>query len=393
MTAGIDSFLVAHGDELIGVRRRIHSRPELGRAEFETTALIAQRLTAAGLAPRVLTAGTGVICDIGSGPGPVIALRADLDALPVRDDKQVDYRSTRDGVCHACGHDVHTAVVLGAALFLAQQHASLAGRVRVVFQPAEELTPGGALTVIDEGGLDDVGSIYAVHCDPRLAVGKVGTRSGPITAAADQVDITVTGPGGHTARPHLTTDLVYAAGRVITDLPAGMSRLVDPRAGLTLVFGAVHGGSAPNAIPERVQINGTLRVLTREAWLAAPELIERLLSGTLGALGASWKLDYQRGVPPVVNDVAATNLISGAAATALGAGNVVPTEQSMGGEDFAYYLEHVPGSLARLGTYCQGLDVDLHSGRFDIDERAIAVGVRLLAQTALDGLSAAVGEH
>jgi amidohydrolase len=276
--------------------------------------------------------------------------------------------------------------VLGTALFLAQ--ADPAGRVRFLFQPAEELTPGGALTVIDEGGLDDVAAVFAVHCDPRLDVGLVGTRPGPITAAADQIDVTVTGPGGHTARPHLTADLVYAAARVITDLPAGLSRLVDPRAGLTLVFGAVHGGSAPNAIPETVRMSGTLRVLARDAWLAAPELIERLLAGTLGPLGATWKLDYQRGVPPVVNDAAATALMANAGTTALGPAAMVPTEQSMGGEDFAYYLEHVPGSLARLGTRCPDLAVDLHSGRFDVDERAIAVGVRLLSQTALDHVAA-----
>lgn len=383
MTADLDAFLAQHEEELIGVRRQIHSHPELGRTEFDTTALIAARLTAAGLAPRLLSAGTGLLCDIGSGPGPVVALRADLDALPILDDKDVPYRSTRDGVCHACGHDVHTAVVLGAALFLAQQAESLPGRVRLIFQPAEELNPGGALTVIDEGGLDDVGAIFAVHCDPRLETGRVGTRPGPITAAADQVDIVLTGPGGHTARPHLSVDLVYAAARVVTDLTAGLSRLVDPRAGLTLVFGAVHGGSASNAIPERVQLSGTLRVLTRAGWLAAPELIERLVAGTLGALGASWKIDYQRGVPPVVNDAGATSVITRAGIAALGPEALVSTEQSMGGEDFAWYLDQVPGSLARLGTHRSDRAVDLHSGRFDVDEKSIAIGVRLLSQTVL----------
>ena len=389
MTSTIDEFLAAHGAELIGVRRNIHAHPELGRSEFETSAFVADRLTAAGLAPRLLSAGTGVMCDIGTGSGPVVALRADLDALPLLDDKDVPYRSVTPGVCHACGHDVHTTVVLGTALFLAQQGRALPGRVRVIFQPAEELTPGGALTVIDEGGLEDVRAIFALHCDPRLDVGLVGTRPGPITAAADQIDITVSGPGGHTARPHLTVDAVYAAARVITDLPAGLSRLVDARAGLTLVFGAVHGGSAANAIPETVHIRGTLRLLKRDAWQAVPELIERLVAGTLGPLGATWKVDYQRGVPPVVNDEEATALMTRAGMTALGVDAVVPTEQSMGAEDFAWYLERVPGSLARLGTRWADLDVDLHSGRFDVDERAIAVGVRLLAQTAIDAIAAA----
>ncbi|MEP7056034.1 MAG: amidohydrolase, partial [Actinomycetota bacterium] len=183
MTSDIDAFLDEHNADLIGVRRHIHSHPELSRAEFKTTALIADRLRAADLVPRILGAGTGLICDIGTGMGPVVALRADLDALPILDDKDVPYRSTRDGVCHSCGHDVHTTVVLGVALFLAQQGLSLPGRVRVIFQPAEEVNPGGALTVIDEGGLADVGAIFAVHCDPRLDVGLVGTRAGAITAA------------------------------------------------------------------------------------------------------------------------------------------------------------------------------------------------------------------
>jgi amidohydrolase len=316
-------------------------------------------------------------------------LRADLDALPVADDKATPYRSTVADVCHACGHDVHTAVVLGTGLALQQNASALPGRVRLIFQPAEELTPGGALDVIREGGLEGVRSIFALHCDPRLDFGLVGTRAGPITAASDAVTISLTGPGGHTARPHLTSDLVYAAARVVTDLTAGLSRLVDPRAGITLVFGAIHGGSAANAIPEAVSLHGTLRVLERGAWQRAPELLEQLLEATLRPLKAKWTLDYQRGVPPVVNDAAATATIARAGAAALGPDAIVPTEQSMGGEDFAWYLDHVPGSLARLGTRCDGLDVDLHSGRFDVDERAIGIGVRLLVQTAHDALHAA----
>jgi amidohydrolase len=277
-------------------------------------------------------------------------------------------------------------MVLGAGLALQRHAAELPGRVRLVFQPAEELTPGGALQMIAEGGLDDVRAIFALHCDPRLETGKVGVRSGPITAAADQVEIRLTGPGGHTARPHLTADLVYVAARVITDLPAGLSRLVDPRSGLALVFGAVQAGVAANAIPECAVIRGTLRVLQREAWEQAPDLIERLLEATAGPLGAKWELSYQRGVPPVVNEAFATALLSQAAVKALGVDHVVPTDQSLGGEDFAWYLDHVPGSMARLGTMRDGPKVDLHAGSFDVDERAIGVGVRILVQTALDAL-------
>ena len=390
MTLAIDVFLRDHEAELIAVRRRLHAKPELGRAEFETTSFLADRLAGAGLSPAVLAGGAGLLCDIGS-EGPLVALRADLDALPVADDKLVAYRSTVPDVSHACGHDVHTSIVLGAGLALQAQASSLPGRVRLIFQPAEELTPGGALQVIDEGGLDDVRAIFALHCDPRLDTGRVGTRAGPITAASDHVAISLTGPGGHTARPHLSADLVYAAARVVTDLPAGLSRLVDPRAGMTLVFGTVHGGTAPNAIPELVTLEGTLRVLDKSAWHGAPELLEQLLAATLGPLKAQWTLTYERGVPPVVNDAAATALLARAGATALGADAMVPTDQSLGGEDFAWYLDHAPGSLARLGTRCEGLDVDLHSGRFDVDERAIGLGVRLLVQTAIDALHAVAG--
>jgi amidohydrolase len=386
VTADVDAFLAAHEAELIGVRRQLHSQPELGYAEFKTTTLLARRLTAAGLEPRVLKGRAGLVCDIGSGPGPLIALRADLDALPLRDDKAVDYRSKVPGVCHACGHDVHTAIVLGAGLALHQRADALGGRVRLVFQPAEELIPGGAVLVIDEGGLDGVSAIFAVHCDPRLETGRVGVRSGPITAAADRVEIRLHGPGGHTARPHLTADLIYAIGRVITDLPAGLSRLVDPRSGLTLVFGAVEGGVAANAIPETVIARGTIRMLQRDAWVEAPALVERLLEAVVAPLGAKWELDYQRGVPPVVNEPFATAVVSQAAAKALGDAAVVPTDQSLGGEDFAWYLDHVPGSLARLGTWSGGPTVDLHAGHFDVDERAIATGVRLLVQVATDAI-------
>lgn len=386
MRADVDAFLAANEAELVAVRRQLHSQPELGYAEFKTTTLLARRLTAAGLEPRILKGRTGIVCDIGTGPGPIIALRADLDALPLRDDKDVDYRSRVPGVCHACGHDVHTAIVLGAGLALHERAATLPGRVRLIFQPAEEMIPGGAVLVIEEGGLDGVSAIFAVHCDPRLETGRVGVRSGPITAAADRVEIRLHGPGGHTARPHLTADLIYAMGRVITDLPAGLSRLVDPRSGLTLVFGAVEGGVAANAIPETVVARGTIRMLQRDAWVDAPMLVERLLEAAVGPLGVKWELDYQRGVPPVVNEPFATAVVSQAAARALGDACVVPTDQSLGGEDFAWYLDVVPGSLARLGTATDAPPVDLHAGHFDVDERAIGIGVQLLVQVAIDAL-------
>ncbi|HKE99446.1 MAG TPA: amidohydrolase [Actinomycetes bacterium] len=386
MRLDLEGFLAAHGDELVEVRRHLHARPELGDAEHETTALVSRRLAAAGLEPTVLSSGTGVVCDVaGARDGPVVALRADIDALPLHDLKDVPYRSVRPGICHACGHDVHTAILLGAALALAERRADLRGTVRCVFQPAEELT-SGALDVLADGVLDGVSAVFALHCDPRLETGRLAVRVGPITGAASAVEVVLHGPGGHTARPHLTADLVYVVARVVTDLPAGLSRLADPRAGISLVFGMVSAGTAGNVIPGTAVARGTLRTLDREAWDEAPKLIERLLEASVSPFGVSWELNYRRGTPPVVNEAGATAVLTQAAVTALGTGQVVEASQSLGGEDFAWYLEQIPGCMARLGVDRSGLDADLHSGAFDADEGSIAVGVRALAQTAVDAL-------
>ena len=377
----LEAWLGTHESELIGVRRAIHQHPELGRQEHATTALLVSRLSEAGLSPKVLAGGTGLVCDIGEG-GPVIALRADIDALPMQDEKEVPYRSQVAGVCHACGHDAHTAVVLGAGLYLASQ--PLAGRVRLVFQPAEEQMPGGALDVIAEGHLDDVGAIFGLHCDPALEVGLIGLKSGPFSAAADAIEVRLHGPGGHTSRPHNTVDLIHALATVATGLPDALSRMVDPRAGLCLVWGHVSSGNARNAIPREGVLGGTLRVLDKAAWEQAPELVERLVQGLVAPYGARATVTYARGVPPVVNDPAATTLLSGAVRSALGPGAGVPTLQSLGGEDFAWYLDRVPGAMARLGVRAPGSlhPVDLHQPSFDLDEAAIGVGVRVLVAAA-----------
>jgi amidohydrolase len=387
LAAHLDRLLAAEGAGLVAFRRDLHAHPELSRREFRTTERLVERLRAAGLEPRgVPGSPTGLTCDIGRPAGPTVGLRADLDALSLPDDKTVGYRSTVPGVCHACGHDVHTTVVLGAALALAGLADSLPGRVRLIFQPAEEVMPGGALDLVRGGALDGVDRVLALHCDPRLPVGRIGTRVGAITAAADQLEVRLTGPGGHTARPHLTADLVYVMGKVLTEVPAGLSRLVDPRVGMSLTWGAVSAGEAHNAVPRTGMARGTLRVLDRDAWQEAPELVRGLLEATVAPYGAEVELTYVRGVPPVVNDPDATALLEVAALEALGPGAAVPTEQSLGGEDFAWLLERVPGALGRLGTRTPGAEgrpLDLHSGLFDVDETAIDVGVRVLTSAAL----------
>jgi amidohydrolase len=385
----LDDWLGAHEQDLVDVRRQLHMHPELGWEERATTALLVEHLEAAGLAPKRLRRGTGVVCDLPStstDPTPLVVLRADIDALPLQDEKEVPYRSRTPGLCHACGHDVHTAAVLGAGLALAQR--PLPGHVRLLFQPAEELMPGGAVEVISEGWVAGATSIFALHCDPALEVGRVGLRTGPITAAADAVEVVVTGPGGHTSRPHNTVDVVHALSTVATGLPTALSRLVDPRAGLALVWGQISAGRVHNAIPTEGRIRGTLRVLDRTAWQSAPDLVERLVHDLVTPYGARAAVHYERGVPPVVNDASATALLTAAVKQVLGPGAAVPTAQSLGGEDFAWYLEDVPGCMARLGVKPPGLErpVDLHQGRFDVDEGAIAVGVRVLATAALAAL-------
>ncbi|SBV28073.1 amidohydrolase [Micromonospora krabiensis] len=388
----LDHLLALRVPGLIATRRHIHAHPELSGTEFATAELIARELTLAGLHPRMLPKGNGVLCDINGRPdGPVVALRADIDALPLTDVKDVPYRSTVDGVCHACGHDVHTSIMLGVAMLLAQlaDLGELDGRVRLIFQPAEEILPCGSLEVIEAGGLDDVVQIFALHCDPNLPVGRIGLRVGPITAAADNVTVRLTGPGGHTARPHLTVDLVDALGRLVTEVPALVSRRVPANSGLLLVFGHASAGTRYNVIPTEACAAGTLRVMDRDTWELAPKIVGQVVRDVIAPTGATVDLEYLRGRPPVSNDGRAIQVLTAATTAALGPEGVAETPQSMGGEDFSWYLEYVPGALARLGVGRAGPNVDLHRASFDVDERAIPVGVRVMVQTALRALAAA----
>jgi len=388
MTDEVSAWLEGHGGELVAVRRRLHAHPELSGEEHETTRLLCDRLAAEGLAPRVLSSGTGLLCDVGAG-GPVLALRADLDALAMDDLKDGDLRSTRPGVAHACGHDVHTAVVLGAGLHLAATWPADGARLRLVFQPAEERVPGGAHDVIADGGLDDVDAIFGLHCEPKLATGTVGLRSGAITSATDAIDVVLTGPGGHTARPELTVDLVDVAARVAHELPRRLRARAGADRPLKVVFGAVHGGDAPNVIPTRVELRGVVRTQSEALWTQLPDLVGAEVDAIVaeaagGGPAAEVEVSHTPGVPPVVNDGAAIALAERAVVGALGPAAAVPAPQSWGGDDFGWYTRRVPGAYLRLGTLdpAGGAPLDLHAGRFDVDEAAIGVGVRVLVGIA-----------
>ncbi|MCX3059350.1 amidohydrolase [Streptomyces beihaiensis] len=400
-------------DELVAFRRDLHMHPELGNQEFRTTAALKARLEQAGLTPRVLATGTGLVCDIGieaeaeaeavgevevevevedegggGGGRGMLALRADIDALPIPDTKtDCPYRSTVADRAHACGHDVHTTVVLGTGLVLAELHrrGQLPRPVRLIFQPAEEVLPGGAPDAIECGVLDGVRRIVAVHCDPKVEAGRIGLRHGAITSACDRLEVTLDGPGGHTARPHLTTDLVTAAAKVATEVPSLVARRVDARSGLAVTWGRLEVGHACNVIPQHAELSGTVRCLDLHSWRQAPDVVHGAVQEVADLYRAKPVVNYVRGVPPVVNDPGTTDLLRDAMAARRGADSVEDTPQSLGGEDFSWYLEHVPGAMARLGVKGPGErgSRDLHQGDFDADEYAITVGVELFTAAAL----------
>ncbi len=404
--------MVAHrSGELVYTRRWLHARPEVSRAEHETTAALRERLMVQGLKPRVLTSGTGLICDIGD-EGPMVALRADIDALSMDDAKDVPYRSMHDGACHACGHDVHTAVVLGAGLVLQEliNSGRLRGRVRLIFEPSEESLPGGALDVIADGGLDGVGTIFGVHCDPKIDAGRLGFRIGPLTSASHHMAISMFGPGGHTARPALTVNLADEVARVVRELPAAVQAEADAMAGgdaergeVRVVFGTIHTGSASNVIPAEAELTGSVRTPDAAVSEALLTILPRVLARMLGTDlrpgpdghqgsrpdGLAWRLSHEPGVTPVRNDAQATRTFARAALLAGGPDAVCDTPHSWGGDTFGWYQDHVPGCYARLGTHWPGRrdHLDLHRPTFDVDESAIPFGATALVLAAVGWLA------
>lgn len=371
--------------DLIELRRDLHSFPELSWQEERTTDVVYAWMDKLGLSPQRFE-GTGLSVDLGPTGGPIVALRADLDALPLLDTTQDPWRSKNPGVAHACGHDVHVSALIGAATALAEadRQIGLPTRVRLIFQPAEEVMPGGALRLLSDGALAGVSRIFALHCDPSLDVGRIGIREGAITGASDQIHVVLSGRGGHTSRPHLTEDLTFALGSLITQLPAVLSRRFDPRAGASLVWGQVSAGNAANVIPAVGELKGTLRMLDAAAWHEAEHLVRGIIADIVEPFGVGVDLTYTRGVPPVVNDFGVTERLRQAVTQALGPDGVASTAQSLGGEDFAWYVETLPGTMARLGTRTPGgATYDLHQGNLRVDERAIAVGALVLANAAV----------
>ncbi|WP_337189782.1 amidohydrolase [Ornithinimicrobium cavernae] len=377
-------------DELLALRRDLHAHPEVSWQEHRTTSVVIERLEAAGVPVRAMP-GSGAVADFGAAePRVRIALRADLDALPVEEETGLPFASRQQGVCHACGHDVHTVGVLGAGLALATLQERLevmSVGVRLIFQPAEESIPGGALKVVEDGWMKGVHRVLAVHCDPSIDVGTIGLKVGPVTAASDSVHVTLTGRGGHTSRPHLTQDLTFALGKVLTDVPAALSRRLDPRSGTALVWGAVRAGAVANVIPSRGECVGTLRMLDSETWSTTGPLIEEIVHAVVSPYGVRAEVRHVRGVPPVDNDPAAISAMTAAAGAVFGPAAVVPTRQSLGGEDLGWLLTDVPGAMARLGTRTPGGEThELHQGDLVVDEESVVIAGKFLAASVLSSV-------
>jgi len=372
--------------DVISIRRHLHQHPELSGEEESTAAFIAERCRQLGCDLRTEIGGHGILAGLPSNSAKTIILRADMDALPIQDGKQCDYASQIDGVSHACGHDVHSSMLLGALMVLKRLDIELPYRVAAVFQPAEEITEGAA-AMIKDGLLDqiDLHRAYALHVYPYLPAGTIGLRAGPMCAAADMFEVEITGRGGHAARPHECIDVILIASQIIQALHHIISRKVDPMHPAVLTIGQIEGGHAANVIPDKVRFSGTVRSLDTASHEEIRTRMDQIIRQTTETWGATASFQMRHATPILTND---TNAVEEIRRCLNHFRHDIPIveipEPSMGGEDFAEFLQHVPGCLMRLGT---GSDpatrYPLHHGCFDIDEQAMRAGIMTLASLCL----------
>ncbi|MBD1898354.1 M20 family metallopeptidase [Trichocoleus sp. DQ-A3] len=367
---------------LIEIRRHIHAHPELSGQEYQTAAYVAGVLSSCGLHVQEAVGKTGVVGEL-KGQGideRLLAIRTDMDALPIVERTSLDYASRLPGIMHACGHDVHTTVGLGTAMILSQLGDALPGDVRFLFQPAEEIAQGAGWMVADRV-MENVSAIMSVHVFPSIAAGSVGIRYGALTAAADDLEINIRGESGHGARPHEAVDAIWIAAQAIASLQQAISRTQNPLRPVVLTIGKIEGGRAPNVIADHVRLLGTVRSLHPETHATLPQWIEQIVCNICKTYGATCEVNYRRGVPSVQNDSALTQLVETAAKEAWGSDRVqILLEPSLGAEDFSMYLEHAPGTMFRLGVgYPDRKNYPLHHPQFEVDESAIITGVVTLA--------------
>lgn len=385
--ADIEQSLQTVYPDMVQWRRYLHRHPELSYKEQATSVWIAQRLREIGCDVREQVGGYGLIATIhGTQPGPVVALRADIDALPIQDEKKCEYASTVPGVMHACGHDAHTATMLGIASYYASRRGHFAGERRLLFQPAEEVTPGGALGMIAEGALSGVDAIYGVHLWTPLAYGKVATKGGPFMAAADEFYVDIIGKGGHGGLPHETIDTIVIGSGLVQSLQSIVSRNMNPLEPTVVTVGSFHAGSTANVIAERCSLKGTVRTFTEDARLRIRERLEAIVQHTGELYGAETTLDYRDGYPPVVNDEAEAQRFFRVAAGQFGSDAVEQASYIMAGEDFTYYLQNVQGCfmLVGAGNPDCGAEYPHHHPKFDLDERSMLMSARLMIAMAED---------
>jgi len=369
--------------ELIGLRRHLHAHPELSGAEHQTAALVAGELRRLGWEVREGVGRTGVVGELGPEGAPLVALRVDMDALPVEERTGLPFSSCQQGLMHACGHDLHTSVGLGVARLLAPWAGALKARVRLLFQPAEEIAMGAGWMLAD-GAMEGVRALFGLHVFPSLEVGTIGVRSGSLTAAAGELEVEVLGEGGHGARPHQSTDAIWIAARVVSGLQEAISRRLDALHPVVVSFGRIEGGRAFNVIADHVRLLGTVRCLDAAVHAQLPGWIEDTVQAICRGYGGEARVRYRCIAPPVHNDPALTALVEEAAVALLGAKQVLRLEQpSLGAEDFAEFLRAAPGTMFRLGVAGEKGCAPLHNGTFDPDERSLAVGVRVLTLSLL----------
>ena len=382
---------------LVSDRRHLHQNPELSYEEVQTSAFVQERLRDLNIPFTAGIGGYGVVANLqGHRPGPVVALRADMDALPIQEANDVPYASKVPGVMHACGHDVHTASLLGVAALLRSRTQEFSGTVRFLFQPAEEKLPGGASLMIRDGALANPvpQAIYGQHVMPLLPAGTVGFRSGRYMASADEIRLTIRGKGGHAAMPHLNTDSVLIASHIVVALQQVVSRRANPTLPSVLSFGHIIGEGAYNVLPNDVRLRGTFRTMD-ETWRAqAHALIREIASGTASAMGAICDVEIDRGYPMLFNHPEPTALARSTAEAYLGPQQVVDLDLWMAAEDFAFYAQEIPASFYRLGTRneAKGWVSSVHTSTFDVDESALPLGAGLMAAIALEQLAAPPSE-
>lgn len=379
-------------NDVVQIRRYIHANPELSFQEYETAKYVADQLRGLGLDPVEGVAETGVVALI-KGKNPesnTIALRGDMDALPILEANDIDYKSKNEGVMHACGHDVHTACLLGAARILVALKDQFDGTIKLVFQPGEEKNPGGASLMIKDGALENPRPtrMMGQHVMPFIPTGKFGFREGMYMASADEVYLTVKGKGGHAALPDKVVDPILIASHILIALQQVVSRNADPKTPTVLSFGSIHGGQAQNIIPEEVKIAGTFRALNENWRFEAHKRIKSIAEGLAESMGGSCDVNIDVGYPFLTNDVETTKVAREAAEIYVGAENIVDLDLWMGAEDFAYYTHEVPSCFYRLGTGNEekGTTNGVHTPNFNIDEDAIELGIGMMAWIALNQL-------